>query len=276
MNDTLSSEIEALTSIYGEQITIFVDEDEADGVCVSVSVPRSEGDIQCTFRLGREYPAVAPSVELEGLSRDERCKFLPSLRGCIAGLVAEGGPMLFQLVEFVRGHWGDDMAASAPLPAPPLPAPDEAAAAAAALPPIAPPGASRFDFVHGEVATFNKSSFQAHVCRIGSGEEARAALEVLLSDPRLAKATHNISAFRIVAGPGAKVVADSDDDGEDAAGGRLAHLLELKGVENALVVVSRWFGGVLLGPVRFKLINDTARRLIDEQPWYKAPPPRKP
>lgn len=29
-----------------------------------------------------------------------------------------------------------------------------------------------------------------------------------------------------------------------------------------MVVVSRWFGGVLLGPDRFRLINNTARSLL--------------
>lgn len=31
-----------------------------------------------------------------------------------------------------------------------------------------------------------------------------------------------------------------------------------------VVVVSRWFGGVLLGPSRFTLINNTARALLEE------------
>lgn len=56
---------------------------------------------------------------------------------------------------------------------------------------------------------------------------------------------------------------DCDDDGEDAAGGRLLHLLQMVDARNVVVVVSRWFGGVLLGPARFALINNTARQLLD-------------
>ena len=48
---------------------------------------------------------------------------------------------------------------------------------------------------------------------------------------------------------------DNDDDGESAAGGRLAHLLMLMEVCGVVVVVSRWFGGVHLGADRFKHIN---------------------
>jgi len=36
-------------------------------------------------------------------------------------------------------------------------------------------------------------------------------------------------------------------------------------VENVVVIVSRWFGGIKLGPERFKLICNSARHLLEEQ-----------
>jgi putative IMPACT (imprinted ancient) family translation regulator len=75
---------------------------------------------------------------------------------------------------------------------------------------------------------------------------------------------------------------DNDDDGETAAGGRLAHLLQilvlnvlscicscnshisLKEVSNCLVVVTRYFGGIHLGPDRFKHINQVARNAMEK------------
>ncbi|KAH3683176.1 hypothetical protein WICPIJ_005845, partial [Wickerhamomyces pijperi] len=36
----------------------------------------------------------------------------------------------------------------------------------------------------------------------------------------------------------------------------------LMGVENCVVVVSRWFGGAHIGPDRFKHINSTAREAV--------------
>ena len=33
----------------------------------------------------------------------------------------------------------------------------------------------------------------------------------------------------------------------------MLHLLDILNVENVLVVVSRWFGGIQLGPDRFKV-----------------------
>ena len=77
---------------------------------------------------------------------------------------------------------------------------------------------------------------------------------------------------------------DNDDDGETAAGGRLAHLLQilvglsvhrssstppscqrriLQEVENVLVIVTRYFGGIHLGPDRFKHINQAARNALE-------------
>lgn len=46
---------------------------------------------------------------------------------------------------------------------------------------------------------------------------------------------------------------DYDDDGEAAAGGRLLHLLQMTDARNVCVVVSRWYGGILLGPSRFAI-----------------------
>ena len=34
--------------------------------------------------------------------------------------------------------------------------------------------------------------------------------------------------------------------------------------ENVLVVVSRWYGGIQLGPDRFKHINNCARQILEE------------
>jgi putative IMPACT (imprinted ancient) family translation regulator len=55
---------------------------------------------------------------------------------------------------------------------------------------------------------------------------------------------------------------DNDDDGEDAAGSKLAYLLDMRKDENVLVVVSRWYGGIHLGPKRFAHIINVARVLL--------------
>ncbi|RDA87678.1 hypothetical protein CP532_3778 [Ophiocordyceps camponoti-leonardi (nom. inval.)] len=116
----------------------------------------------------------------------------------------------------------------------------------------------------------HKSSFVAHAHAIRSPTEARTRLASLLSsNRRLRDATHNIVAWR-VRGEGQVTFSDCDDDGEAAAGGRLLRLLQLCDAWDVLVVVSRWFGGVRLGPRRFALINAVAREALVRGGWVAS------
>lgn len=65
---------------------------------------------------------------------------------------------------------------------------------------------------------------------------------------------------------------DYDDDGEDAAGGRLLHLLQILDVKDLVVIVTRWYGGVHLGPARFTHINNAARTLLDRCGYIQNAP----
>jgi putative IMPACT (imprinted ancient) family translation regulator len=40
--------------------------------------------------------------------------------------------------------------------------------------------------------------------------------------------------------------------------------MQILEVENVVVVVSRWFGGIHLGPDRFKNINNVARNALEQ------------
>jgi hypothetical protein len=101
----------------------------------------------------------------------------------------------------------------------------------------------------------------AHVCEVTCIEHVYWALaELLFNDKKVAKATHNMFAYRFHGGEdNSTLVHDNDDDGEKGSGAKLASLLEMSGAENVLVVVSRWYGGQLLGPARFKWIAGVAR-----------------
>ena len=125
-------------------------------------------------------------------------------------------------------------------------------------------------WVRSEPITENKSTFVAHVARVTSPRQARLYLSHLLaSDKRIRSATHNISAWRIRGdsnttsskdkGGAAVAYQDCDDDGETAAGSRLLHLMQVMELWDAMVVVTRWYGGVKLGPRRFAVINAAAR-----------------
>ncbi|KAF2172716.1 hypothetical protein M409DRAFT_62439 [Zasmidium cellare ATCC 36951] len=113
-----------------------------------------------------------------------------------------------------------------------------------------------------DIVTEKKSIFIARAAPVESVEQAKSYLSHLLAtDKKVAKATHNITAWRIRRDDGVQY-QDCDDDGEDAAGGRLLHLLELMNAWGVMVVVSRWYGGIKLGPDRFRLINQCARDAV--------------
>lgn len=108
----------------------------------------------------------------------------------------------------------------------------------------------------------------------------------LQSHPSIASASHKILAYRIPvsapvssskksrqstlssAGFGAskeeKVQLGKDDDGEQYAAKHVVKVLEEGKVLGSLVV-ARWYGGVMLGPVRFQHIENAARGAI--QAW---------
>ncbi len=114
-----------------------------------------------------------------------------------------------------------------------------------------------------EPVTEKKSVFQAHVCRgVESVDEVEMVMDILNESRKVRAATHNILAYR-VSRPDGTFYQDHDDDGETAAGGRLLRLLVLADARNVVVVVSRWYGGVHLGPARFHVINTAAKVALE-------------
>jgi len=110
----------------------------------------------------------------------------------------------------------------------------------------------------------------AHVASVESMDHVNWVLaELLLNDKKVAKATHNMIAYRFWDKERNCLVSDNDDDGEKGAGAKLAALLELADVQNAIVVVSRWYGGIHLGPSRFKYFASTARDALQEAGFIK-------
>lgn len=109
-----------------------------------------------------------------------------------------------------------------------------------------------------------KSEFVGYAATLSSPDDVPVILSHILKDKRVARAAHpTINAWVCRTQPDSSIVhRDCDDDGETAAGGRLAHLLSILELENVIVVVTRWFGGIHLGPDRFKLINRAAREAL--------------
>ncbi|KAI0753143.1 ribosomal protein S5 domain 2-like protein [Daedaleopsis nitida] len=131
------------------------------------------------------------------------------------------------------------------------------------------------------------STFVANVFVASSPDEARKAVKHLKHVTHGGRpATHEIVAWRYMVLKAGKsglggpedfeVVSGSDDDGEKYAGGRVLKVMQAESVIDAVVVVSRWYGGQMLGPARFDHIETCARevcrtfRLKDDMATYIA------
>ncbi|KAI0062428.1 ribosomal protein S5 domain 2-like protein [Artomyces pyxidatus] len=116
------------------------------------------------------------------------------------------------------------------------------------------------------------SRFVGYIFRASTPEQARTA-HTHLKRVMHAKepASHEIAAWRcMVLKPGKTglggeddfvVVEGSEDDGESWAGGRVLKIMKAEAVMDAVVVVSRWYGGIMLGPIRFTHMEDCAREV---------------
>ena len=120
-----------------------------------------------------------------------------------------------------------------------------------------------------DTITLKKSTFQGHACVVHTLGEVKSVLKTLKQNKKVSQATHNIVAYRLVGVNETSFIQDYADDGEVNAGGRLLHLLQIMGVKNVVVVVSRWYGGILLGPDRFRLINNVAREAVIQLGIYE-------
>ena len=109
-----------------------------------------------------------------------------------------------------------------------------------------------------DAVVFKRCKFQACVVAIDGESDVDAALELVLSVKRVAKATHPaMYAWRCEKG----VRSGSSDGGESGAGRiLLAQVGRMAPRSNGLLVaVTRWYGGRSLGSARFRIIGNVAR-----------------
>ena len=93
--------------------------------------------------------------------------------------------------------------------------------------------------------TINKSRFLAHIKPVFSREEAEEYIRQIRAQYR--DATHNVPAF--VIGDKQQIQWGSDDgEPSGTSGTPMAVYLAKEGLTNVVVVVTRWFGGIKLGP----------------------------
>jgi hypothetical protein len=285
MSEALQDEVISINAIYGPE-TLTPSTEEPSSIFI-LSLP-SRSDISLRIDFPKDYPD-APPVVIGTQSVGRSDGIGPALVNAFCETLAEvyepGIPCIFDVLEDASGRIktvldepGTSQNALAPAPQEmdgqassqgsmssasadqkqQLDATGEGEGEGSSVT-LAPP------WVLSEVMTEKKSVFVARAATVSSIDQARSFVAHLLAtDKKVAKASHNITAWRIRgnADAGGAQFKDCDDDGENAAGGRLLHLIELMGASNVVVVVSRWYGGVHLGADRFRLINQCARDAI--------------
>lgn len=114
-------------------------------------------------------------------------------------------------------------------------------------------------WIISDAITDRKSTFVAFAKEVHSVDEAFESLSQLMEDKKCGRANHAMRAQRIKDKSSGAQYQDCDDDGETAAGGRMLHLMTIMDAWDVMVVCCRWFGGVHIGPDRFKHINSATR-----------------
>lgn len=281
-------EVEALSSIYGDEWCVI---DEASRIfCIKISTDLEEPKLTVCLQiiLPPDYPSASPpiyQINAAWLRGSERAKLANSLEDLYVDNMGESILYLWVerirefLVEKSRSTDAADQPEQVNLTAEELAddvdededpdLPDFSALkvnAEEALLFVDHPNDEEVPPIrHGDTITDRRSTFQPHLAPVVTPKQVKTVLEKLYENKKIASATHNIYAYRIYRQDKNSFLQDCEDDGETAAGGRLLHLMQILDVRNVLVVVSRWYGGILLGPDRFKHINNCARNiLVDE------------
>lgn len=106
-----------------------------------------------------------------------------------------------------------------------------------------------------------KSRFLASVRPVASEEEAREFVEAVSREHR--NATHNVFAYSV--GFGEEFLRQSDDGEPSGTAGRpVLEVIRREGLRNVAVVVTRYFGGILLGaPGLVRAYGEAAKAGID-------------
>ena len=94
---------------------------------------------------------------------------------------------------------------------------------------------------------------------VSSRADVDAFIKALKKKSKYAKATHNT--WAVILSDGGPI---KNDDGESGAGAVILKMLEREGLQDVVVVVTRWYGGVHLGGDRFAHVVTCTRAFLAE------------
>ena len=115
---------------------------------------------------------------------------------------------------------------------------------------------------HSSQLSEQGSTFQSHAAYLKQGDSVAGVLASLYSNRSIAKAEHNMYAYRLKEGDSVK--ESCSDDGEHGAGNRLLRLLREHNETDIVLICTRWFGGVHIGPKRFEHMTNSANEALQK------------
>lgn len=117
--------------------------------------------------------------------------------------------------------------------------------------------------------SLRKSTFVARATTITDPVQRTNLLKALFdARPSLRTATHNVWAYRISppeSSTSTHIREASYDDGETGGGNLLLQVTREANSVDTLVVMTRWYGGIMLGPDRWRLMRNVVSSALSER-----------
>ncbi|KAI6381017.1 hypothetical protein MCOR25_001319 [Pyricularia grisea] len=114
--------------------------------------------------------------------------------------------------------------------------------------------------------SLKESTFIARATTMSSVYDRKRLFAALMEKyPVLKTATHNAWAYRVKQTGSGRVTEDSFDDGETGCGKLMLEVMRESDSVDTLVVLTRWFGGIMLGPDRWRLMRNVVRGALSER-----------
>ncbi|KAI1118622.1 hypothetical protein F5Y14DRAFT_221521 [Nemania sp. NC0429] len=118
--------------------------------------------------------------------------------------------------------------------------------------------------------TLKQSTFIVRATSLTEPSQRQSALQSLFAAvPSLQSATHNAWAFRVKVPTNlfnaTTIKEESFDDGESGCGSFLLKNMQEMNAVDTLVVMTRWYGGVMLGPDRWRIMRNCLRDALSER-----------
>lgn len=117
--------------------------------------------------------------------------------------------------------------------------------------------------------SLKESTFMARSTTITEPSQRPNLLKGLMTaNPNLRSASHNVWAYRIRPAQSSTSTHQreaSHDDGESGAGDLLLRVMRETNVVDTIVVMTRWYGGIMLGPDRWRLMRNVVTGALSER-----------